>query len=174
MLDLSIVDPPGMRFNYCTGCSHLLTAIVEQATGMGALDFARQALFEPLGFESIEWQTDAQGIPVGGWGLQLTPREMARLGYLYLRGGRWKDQQVVSTQWVQVATTDQVAAEPGFGYGYQWWVRPSIQGYAAIGRGGQMVAVIPGKDLVVVFTSSSGDSDSLFKLIEDYVLPAVK
>lgn len=174
VLDLPIAEPPGIRFNYCTGCSHLLTAIIEQATGMSALDFARQGLFEPLGLEAAEWQTDAQGIPIGGWGLQLTPREMARLGYLYLRGGRWKDQQVVSTQWIQAATSAQVAAEPGYDYGYQWWVRPSIEGYAAIGRGGQMVAVIPGKDLVVVFTSTSGDSDTLFKLIEDYMLPAVK
>jgi CubicO group peptidase (beta-lactamase class C family) len=58
------------------------------------------------------------------------------------------------------------------GYGYQWWVRPSIEGYAAIGRDGQMVAVIPEEELVVVFTSSSGESEPLFGLIEDYILPA--
>lgn len=180
MLDLPLVAAPGERFNYCTGCSHLLMAVVAEATsvaeatGMLPLDFARQALFEPLGFTRVEWLQDPQGLPIGGWGLQLAPRDLARLGYLYLHAGSWAGRQVVSADWTRSATSPHVAGDPGYDYGYQWWVRPSIDGYAAIGRDGQMVAVIPAKDLVVVFTSTEGDSETLYGLIEDFVLPAVR
>jgi CubicO group peptidase (beta-lactamase class C family) len=174
MLDLPLREPPGSRFNYCTGCSHLLAVLVEEATGMDLLDFAHQALFDPIGISDPVWLEDSQGTPIGGWGLQLTPHEMARLGYLYLREGRWGDRQVVSQEWVAAATSTHIQAEDQLGYGYQWWVRPSIDGYAAVGRGGQMIAVVPEKELVVVFTSEAGGSEEEFALIEEYVLPAVR
>ena len=172
MLDRPMLEDPGTRFNYCSGCSHLLSAILEEAAGMSTLDYARQVLFEPIGISHPEWQRDSQGVPIGGWGLQLTPREMARLGYLYLRGGVWEERQIVSREWVEAASTPYVEAEDKLSYGYQWWVRPSMHGYAAIGRGGQMIAVVPEKDLVVVFTSLGGDSEALFQLIEEFILPA--
>jgi CubicO group peptidase (beta-lactamase class C family) len=174
MLDQPMLEAPGTRFNYCSGCSHLLSAVMEEAAGMSTLDYADQVLFEPVGISNVEWLRDSQGIPIGGWGLQLTPREMARLGYLYLRGGVWDGRQVVSREWVEAATAPQVEAEEKLSYGYQWWVRPSMHGYAALGRGGQMIAVIPEKDLVVVFTSLGGDSEPLFQLIEEFLIPATK
>jgi len=176
MLDLPITEPPGSRFNYCTGCSHLLSAIIQQSSGMDSRDFARQFLFEPIGIREAGWLEDSQGLAIGGWGLQLTPRDMARLGYLYLRQGNWNGHQVVSEKWVQVATADHIAVgdNPNAHYGYQWWVRPSMNGYAALGRGGQMIAVIPGKDLVVVFTANGVEHEVEYELIEAYVLPAVR
>ncbi len=176
MLDLPVVEPPGSRFNYCTGCSHLLSAIIQQSSGMETLAFARQYLFEPIGIRQVTWLSDSQGLAIGGWGLQLTPRDMARLGYLYLRQGNWDGRQVVSEKWVQAATSDHMAVgdNPKVRYGYQWWVRPSMNGYAATGRGGQMIAVIPDKDLVVVFTANGVDHEVEYKLIEEYLLPAVR
>ena len=72
---------------YCSGCSHLLSAIVQQHTGMNVRDYAQKNLLGPLGISSFNWERDAQGIPIGGWGLQLTPRDMAKFGYLYLHDG---------------------------------------------------------------------------------------
>jgi CubicO group peptidase (beta-lactamase class C family) len=174
MLDLPMLEQPGTRFNYCSGCSHLLSAILEEATGMDTLEFARQTLFDPIQIGEVGWLEDSQGIPLGGWGLQLTPRQMARLGYLYLRGGEWEGRQVVSRAWVEAAVAPHEKVEEKLDYGYQWWVRPSIDGYAALGLGGQMIAVIPGRDLVVVFTSRQGEAEPLFQMIEDYILPSVR
>ncbi len=174
MLDLPVIEPPGSRFNYCSGCSHLLSAIVEKATGKGTLEFARQFLFDPIGMGHVDWSIGSQGIPIGGWGLQLTSRQLARLGYLYLRNGVWEGRQIVSEAWIKASVTSHVQANERSGYGYQWWVRPSIHGYAALGLGGQMIAVIPEKDLVVVFTADNTDHELEFKLIEDQILPSIQ
>ena len=71
---------------------------------MKTRDFASQYLFKLLGITNVDWETDATGIPIGGWGLQLTPRYMAKLGYLYLQDGQWDGQQIVSAKWVENAT----------------------------------------------------------------------
>ena len=174
MLDKPMVQPPGTWFNYCSGCSHLLSAILEQTTGMNTLDFAKQNLFQPLGITNVTWDTDAQGIPIGGWGLQLTPRDMAKLGYLYLYNGIWERDQIVSGDWVNRATQTHTETDSELGYGYQWWTYPSLSGYAALGMGGQTVFVIPRSDLVIVTTADMDNHDEIFQLIEQYIVPAVK
>ncbi len=176
MLDLPSVEPPGKRFNYCTGCSHLLSVILQKATGMDALSFARQFLFDPIGIRDAEWLEDSQGQPIGGWGLQLTPHDLARLGQLYLHAGNWDGRPVISSAWVKTAVAEHVAVtdNPRLSYGYHWWLRPSMHGYAALGRNGQMIAVIPDQDLVVVFTANGVDHEVEFQLIENYLLPAIQ
>jgi len=110
-------------------------------------------LFEPLGITGAAWDTDAAGTPIGGWGLKLTPREMAKLGYLYLSGGRWDGRQIVSTDWVKTATRKHTSTDSELGYGYQWWIYPSWGAYAALGRYGQTIFVVPNLDLIVVTTA---------------------
>jgi len=83
MLDMTMAELPGSRFNYCSGCSHLLSAIVQRQVGVSTQEFAESYLFKPLGIENYTWSPDTSGIAIGGWGLQLTPREMAKLGYLW-------------------------------------------------------------------------------------------
>jgi CubicO group peptidase (beta-lactamase class C family) len=172
MLDLPVVEKPGTRFNYCTGCSHLLSAILAQATGMDARSFAEQFLFEPLGIRNAQWLTSSEGLPIGGWGLQLTTPDLARLGYLYLRRGVWDTRLLLSNYWIQAATFPYIQADAQQNYGYQWWIRPSIHGYAALGRDGQMIAVTAEKDMVIVFTAAGVDHDVEFNLIEKYIMPA--
>jgi CubicO group peptidase (beta-lactamase class C family) len=174
VLDKPMALPPGSRFNYCSGCSHLLSAILQQTTGMNTRDLAERYLFKPLGISNVKWDTDAAGIPIGGWGLQLTPRDMAKLGYLYLRDGQWDGQQIVSAKWVENATQKHAETEGDLGYGYQWWTYPSLAAYAALGRNGQMIFVIPGSDLVIVTTAEMDSHDEIFQLIEQYILPAVR
>jgi CubicO group peptidase (beta-lactamase class C family) len=179
MLDMPMAVPAGSQFNYCSGCSHLLSAILQQTTGMNTRDFAEQHLFKPLGISNATWETDVAGIPIGGWGLQLTPRDMAKLGYLYLQGGRWEGRQIVSTGWVQKATHARAQAEGDLDYGYQWWTQSSpaanaAAAYAALGRYGQTIFVVPQFDLVIVTTAQLDNHDGIFQLIEQYVLPAVQ
>jgi CubicO group peptidase (beta-lactamase class C family) len=174
MLDMPMAQAPGSLFNYCSGCSHVLIAILQQATGKNPLDFARQTLFEPLGITKLNWDTASGGNPIGGWGLKLTARDMARLGYLYLRNGQWNGQQIVSAAWVENATRQHTEASGDLGYGYQWWTVPSLGGYAALGLYGQTILVVPGSDLVIVTTAQMDNHDKIFELIEEYILPAVQ
>lgn len=174
VLDLPMVDDPGKSFNYCSGCSHILSVILEEATGENTQAFADENLFKPLGVTEYEWETDSDGTPIGGWGLYLTPRDMARLGALYLNNGKWGDTQVVSQDWVQAATTAHADPEGRLGYGYQWWIYDTHGAYTALGRDGQTIFVAPDLNLIVVTTAQmSGGHDPIFSLIDKYILPSV-
>ena len=131
VLDIPMREQPGERFNYCSGCSHVLAAIVQNGTKAKTQDFARKNLFQPLGISNWRWDTDAKGMAIGGWGLQLTARDMAKLGYLYLHEGTWDGKQIVSRTWVEEATRQHTTTDGSLGYGYQWWTYPALDAYAA-------------------------------------------
>jgi len=175
VLDLPMREPPGQQFRYCSGCSHLLSAIIQRRTNMNTRDFARQTLFEPLGIHNVTWEQDRQGIPIGGWGLQLTPRDMAKLGYLYLHEGMWDGRRIVSAAWVKAAIESHTATDSTLGlkYGYQWWTSPALKAYAALGRDGQTVFVVPDRQLIVVTTAETDGHAAIFQLIERFIMPAV-
>ena len=173
VMDEPMAQAPGTTFNYCSGCSHVLSAILKQATGVNPRDFAEQNLFKPLGIVNADWDTDSSGLPIGGWGLQIASRDMAKLGYLYLHGGQWDGQQVVSAGWVKAATQKHTVTDGELGYGYQWWTYPKFGAYTALGRYGQTIFVVPESDLVIVTTAGMENHDPIFKLIEEYIVPAV-
>ncbi len=174
VLDRPMAGEPGKTFTYNTGASQLLAAILEDATGQKLSAFARQHLFEPLGIQNYVWHT-MRGVEAGGAGLFLTPRNMAKLGYLYLRKGRWDSRQVVPAAWVAESTRKQVETDMHSAYGYQWWVTPDGESYSAAGFGGQLIAVYPQKDLVVVATGAMNQAqrNSLRNQLDFFVLPAV-
>lgn len=163
VLDHRMIHEPGTAFEYNTGASHLLSVILERATQMRAQEFAQEYLFGPLGITNLDWLNDPQGSSSGGHGLILTPRDMAKLGYLYLRQGEWNGVQIVPAEWVEVSTQQHVAMPFlygslfRYGYGYQWWVFPEMNEYehgvySAIGYQGQYIFVVPDQDVVVVLT----------------------
>lgn len=173
VLDIPMAAEPGSAFNYCSGCSHLLSAILQEATGMNTFRFAQENLFLPLGITDAEWSTDSHGTPIGGWGLQITPRDMAKLGYLYLNGGNWNGKQIVPAAWVQASVEKHVENPDGLDYGYQWWIYPSHGAYAALGRAGQTILVAPDLDLIVVTTADVEGHEAIFDLIEKFVFTAI-
>jgi len=154
MLDLPMVAEPGKQYVYCSGGMHLLSSIVTQATGMGALNFARQSLFAPLGIKAASWPSDAQGVSHGWGDLHLHPHDMAKSGYLWLNHGRWDGLQVVSAEWVAESTRAHAITGRSNNYGYGWWMRSSGEPffYEAVGRGGQRISVVPEHNLIVVLT----------------------
>lgn len=198
------VTKPGTTFAYSNASSHLLSAIVADTTGQTTLAFARAKLFAPLGIHTehafqpvgaafptppeerayerakVAWVTDPQGYHSGFAGLQLPARDLAKLGYLYLNGGRWDGVQVVPAGYVRASTQRQSHPPPGAapldGYGYQWWVtsehgHPS---FVAVGYGGQFIQVIPDLDLVVVITSDAENGrDDAQQLVGEAIIPAV-
>jgi CubicO group peptidase (beta-lactamase class C family) len=183
MLDMPMSEQPGTKFNYCSGAVHLLSAILQKTTGMRAREYANLKLFEPLGISPVpetRWSSDPQGISTGPWGLYLTPRDMARLGYLYLQNGKWNDQQILPADYVKAVSTSYSTKDNGMGYGYLWTVDPDQGSFSALGLAGQHIYVIPSKNLVIVFTgtlpSYQFDMDflPLKALVDNYILPAVK
>jgi CubicO group peptidase (beta-lactamase class C family) len=148
-----------------------LARIVQAATGQNTFDFAMQYLFEPLGIQNVGWPRDPQGI-VHGWGdLRLTPYDMAKIGYLYLNDGVWDGHQLLPPGWVEDATRS-VRSRSEQGYGYLWWLSDTY--YAAQGRGGQYIVVVPDKKLIVVMTGAGGLPVRLETFLKQFILPAIK
>ena len=152
---------PGGVFTYNSSTSHLLSIILSKSTKTSTLDFAKRNLFEPLGIQSAYWHQDPQGYYIGGFGLGLSARDLAKIGFLYLNNGYWNGQSIVSEYWVKESTDKQIQAfrHPiygTFGYGYQWWLK-KIDGYSSFrawGRRGQFIVVVPELDLVIAVTSN--------------------
>ncbi len=167
-LDRPMSDEPGRRFSYCSPGMHLLSGVITQVTGGPALDYARRELFGPLGILDAAWPAD-QGVSHGWGDLRLQPRDMARIGYLWLNGGRWQDRQLVPADWMRAAV--QVQSHPGFTpgqeYGYGLWLYPrrTPPEFEGLGRGGQRISVIPGRNLVVVFTGGGFEPGDVGRFI---------
>ena len=173
VLDLQVTVEPGTRFEYTNGVSHLLSCIIDETTGMSSLEYARESLFSPLGIHDVEWGNDSLGRNWGYSTLYLTPHDMAKFGYLFLNGGLWDGEQIVSDSWVDEATRKHVNANLWDGYGYQWWVDPWGY-YQALGYRGQLIFVVPEDQMVVVFTGSDPDVPPFADyLLKKWIIPAV-
>jgi CubicO group peptidase (beta-lactamase class C family) len=170
VLNQPMSSAPGSKFYYNSGNPYLLSALITKKTGRSALDFAKQELFEPLGITSANWgRVDAQGVTDGEAGLSLSPHDMARIGYLYLRNGIWDGKQVIPSSWVDRARTGKVKATNGFQYANLWWSLPGKAAYMARGRHSQVILVLPKLDVVAVMTGVMRDDElyPLGRLIDD-------
>lgn len=199
VLDRPMIREPGARFNYNSGASHLLSAVINQATGLTAVDFAADKLFKPLGIDDYLWDADPQGITIGGWGLQLRPFDVAKIGYLLLNRGRWQEKQLISSTWITASSATYVdsVAKPSWrhrmrriitnllgrqvpspaklGYGLHWWL-PPFGGYSARGYAGQALFIIPKHGLVVVYNAGLQRTDPFLpeRLMAQYIIPSIK
>ena len=173
-LNLPMVQTPGEYFHYCNGVSHLLSAIIHSSTGMKTIDFAQKYMFDPLGIKNIEWGESPEGTNNGFAGLRMQPKDMAKIGLLYLYKGKWENRQLISAEWVEESTQPYIDGRwNGEDYGYQWWVNPAGF-YSAVGMYGQAIYVVPGKNLVAVFTSNIVDENMYISgsLLQKYIIPA--
>jgi CubicO group peptidase (beta-lactamase class C family) len=187
-LDRPMIQAPGTGFQYDSGGVILLSAMLKRRTGRHAEGYARDHLFKPLGIEKWFWLHNAEGHSHAGGGLNLSARDAAKFGQLYLQKGRWGDAQVVPEDWVRESFKMRVdltqPGQPPSGYGYLWWIwAPDPRGksgeyiYAARGRGGQYIIVVPEHDMVVVFLGDAKDRAEMGKPIEvfyDRVLTALR
>jgi CubicO group peptidase (beta-lactamase class C family) len=186
-LDRPMLGPPGKEFRYDSGGVILLSAMLKARTGMHAEEYASRFLFKPLGIEKWFWARNTEGHTHTGGGLNLAARDAAKLGQLYLNKGRWGDVQVLPEKWVEASLKMHVdltvAGQPPSGYGYLWWVwAPDYRGktgeyiFAARGRGGQYVIVVPEYDMVIAMCGDAKTGPESGKPIEvfyDRILPAV-
>lgn len=177
-----LVDPPGEVTNYSTGNSHILAAVLTEATGRDLRNYAQEKLFDPLGAEIRAWQRSPEGYRFGGNNFSLTPRGFHRFGQLYLRDGRWEGRRVLPADWVEASTRSYVHdTYHGYPYGYLWWnvTYHGLDVNFAWGHGGQYVFVVPEKELVVATTSNlqsttddNGYTERVHQLLRETILPA--
>ncbi|MGD9174645.1 MAG: serine hydrolase [Desulfobacterales bacterium] len=174
MIDLPMAQEPGTHFEYCNGATFLLSAILQQKTGMDALSFAEEHLFEPLGISGVSWPSNPHGITVGYGRIYMRPRDMAKFGYLYLNSGVWEDKQIISSRWIKESTRKHADTKGFMDYGYQWWTMGS-GAYTALGYHGQFIFVVPHKNIVAVFTSNLAQKDIFTPsvLLRSNILPSV-
>ena len=176
------------KFQYNSAVSHLISTIIEQAAGMSTASYAQINLFSPLGITDFEWESDPEGISIGGWGLSLSSLSMAKLGKLCLDHGKYNGRQLISRRWIERMWTPYSRAKSlhaksqpldyhSAQYGYQWWIRGNdkIQLYCAEGAGGQSIVCLPALRSVIVTSSDySARSASLWPLFEKHWIPAIE
>ena len=185
ILNIPMDIKPGVLFSYCTWGTVVLNALLFKTTGMELPVYANKFLFQPLGTRSVFW-----GGPYRTWknidGIALmTSRDMAKIGQLMLQNGKWDGEEIIPEAWIEQSTRQ---SEPllfnetwGKGYGYLWWISDvpiagrMIHSFAASGYGGQVIAVFPDLDMVIVLTGSNYENDTgqPFDIMKRYILPAI-
>jgi CubicO group peptidase (beta-lactamase class C family) len=177
----NVLRRPGETFFYDSGMPQVMSAILQKTSGLTLEAYAQKSLFGTMGITDFSWESDPQGMTLGYSGLSLRPLDMSRWGYLYLHGGQWNGKQLVPADWVRASTTKHIetkglmnAAEDD-GYGYYWWI-DSFGGFSAHGHGGQYIFVLPGLDMIVVFTGDLADPvfPAPHRLLRTFLLPAVQ
>jgi CubicO group peptidase (beta-lactamase class C family) len=157
ILDRPIVIAPGARWNYNSGCTELLGALIAKGTGTPLEIYARDRLFAPLGITNFEWSKVIDGTPSASAGLRLTLRDLAKIGQLFLAKGHWQGHQIVSADWIDACSRPSVPTGDGRQYSRQWYLTeqpvPAAKGsrafISAIGNGGQRLFIAPSLGLVV-------------------------
>jgi CubicO group peptidase (beta-lactamase class C family) len=172
-LTFSVNHPPGESWNYSTLDSQLISAIVQQAVDQPLASYAESTLFASLGIDEFEWWEDGVGTTIGGQNLSMTPRNMAKLGLLYLHDGVWEGKRLLPEGWVTLSLTPQ--DDPAYypptdkvetieWYGYHWWIWKGdwffgFRSFQASGYAGQQVTVFPELELIVATTSNLAGVD---------------
>lgn len=193
VLQSEVAHPPGEAWSYSSGDSNLLSAAFSALAGRALEDYATEKLFPTLGITNWDWIEDANGVNIGGIGLQLTPRDMAKFGFLFLNRGMWDGKQVIPSEWVYTSTHPQSEGlflgngqtMPIDWYGMQWWTwKPDVfagqRAIAAQGYAGQFVILLPDLDMIVVTTAdtlippdvSERQMALIYDLVMDVILPA--
>jgi CubicO group peptidase (beta-lactamase class C family)/predicted glycoside hydrolase/deacetylase ChbG (UPF0249 family) len=178
-----ILHQPGSQFLYNSAATYMLSAIVQKVTGQKIIDYLTPRLFQPLGINGIDWETDPKGINTGGWGLRVKTEDMAKFGQLFLQKGTWQGKQILPSSWVEEASTMKIMQDPTAtqakkdssdwlqGYCYQMW-RSRNNSYRGDGAFGQYILVLPEKDAVIIITSETSNMQTELNLVWKYLLPA--
>ncbi len=183
-LETEPIHKPGTVFMYNNMATFMLSAIVQQVTGVTIFDYLMPRIFKPLGIRGIDWDLNPQGINLGMIGLRLRTEDLAKFGQLLLNNGIWENKRLLSKEWIAEATAfhiknsddpeeKRVLNDWGQGYAYQMW-RGRNNTVRLDGRGGQFVVLIPDKDAIVVFTANVSNTQKQLNLMHDYLISAIK
>lgn len=187
LLDLPLMHSPGTVFAYNTAATNAIGQALENATGETMAQYANTYLFYPMQITDADWGTTPTGLPIGGSGLFLKTRDLAKFGQLYLDGGMWQGQQLISAAWIADSVVPHVDVRDfvssSYGYGYQWWLDSLAYGtqpmevWVTAGYGGQYTFIVPGLELVVAFTGHNYDNGAgvgnLYTILQWQIMDAI-
>jgi CubicO group peptidase (beta-lactamase class C family) len=168
---------PGTWFAYNQPCTYTMAAIVQRESGQYLVDYLTPRLFEPLGIDRVGWQQHPPGRALGFTGLHASTEAIAKLGQLHLQRGWWRDRRLLPEDWVDEATSLQVAnpheENPDWsqGYGFQFWM--ARHGYRGDGAYGQFCVVLPEQQTVVAITGATIDMQAVLDGLWTHLLPAL-
>ena len=186
LLDLPMVSDPGTTFAYNTAGTIAIGKALENATGERLGRFANTYLFLPMQITDARWWSP-YSLANGGSGLFLRTRDLAKFGQLYLDGGVWQGQQLISAEWIADSVVRRVDLSADLasseGYGYQWWLDELpyqgqlLETWVTSGYGGQYIFVIPALELVVAFTGHNYENvdgiRNLYTMMRSHILAAI-
>ncbi len=176
------IENPGSKFNYSTGATHLLSAIITKASGVSTCEFAHKNLFKHLGITVERWGKDPSGNFSGGYNFYISPLELHKFGVFISKQGIWNEKRIIGKEWIETSLTRHIDAHvPELDYGFNWWVRKisGIETKIAWGYGGQFLFIFPEIDVIVSITTNTRDfreeelREDFYFFIKDYILPAV-
>ena len=185
ILSKPLIETPGTFFAYRNCNTNVLGAIVHKASVERLDHFSAAYLFSKLGITAFDWQMIRSNVVFCSGDLRLRPRDMAKFGYLFLNGGIWGDEQIISQEWIDLSVAKHTSLQNYWadldGYGYQWWLWDDINGtefsaYAASGWGGQWIIVVPEYNMVFVTTGGNYYTEealSIDTLLENYIIPSL-
>lgn len=184
---------PGSEFRYSNTATYLLSGIITRATGMSALDYAKENLLKPLKINDVIWYSGPEGYNTGGDFLYLKPADMAKFAYVYMNKGMWNTDQIIPEIWVedtfriQTKINDQEKKRFGSdgikGFGYNFVISELKCGELAYFPeyeiGNQNICIVPAFNMVIVITTYPSLKDkfsysSMKQILDDYIVPAIK
>jgi CubicO group peptidase (beta-lactamase class C family) len=162
-------------FSYKSIDPHLLSMVLSYVTGKSAKLFGQEVLFSILDIKNIHWLSDAFGNSIGSTGLLLTPRDLVKIGMLYLFRGNWQGNQVIPNDWINDTFSSHSEGLSKYGeYGYLWWINKEKKYYNAAGSGGQYLYVYPKTEIVVAITAdTTRPFDETSEIFESFILPSL-
>lgn len=190
LLGKSLVTEPGSTWNYNSGCAMVLAGIIKKTAGIHIDDFGEKYLFNPLGIENYRWEYQQDGLPIAMGGFWMRPRDMAKIGELFLRGGVSGGERIISETWITASYTEHSVINEDWSYGYQWWTGQANSSigkdfknklWFASGYGGQLIIVIQESSVVIVLNGeyfkdvdrTNKTEDYIWHLLRNFIFPSL-
>jgi CubicO group peptidase (beta-lactamase class C family) len=181
LLNKGLKYQPGTNFCYNNGLSLMLGHVIEKSTGLPLDSFARESLFKPLAINHYSWDADDNGIVRTDGGLKLRPRDMLSFGQLYINGGKFQHNQLISENWIHQSTEPKIRSTDQE-YAYHWWVKSYsvnsslFRTFYALGHGEQAIVLVPEQKLIFVMTAGNylQPEHRPFEILKDYILPSIQ
>ena len=154
ILNRPINSPQGTKFHYNDGNPHLMSALIQKMAGQPADEYADELLFSKIEMTNYNWVRYKDGVTLGGFGIETTPRELSKIALCVADSGKWKGEQIISSNWINQMTSVQTQIDNvNYSFGYFWWIDEFRNIHFMWGVGGQFAFVVPNKNLVIVMTS---------------------
>jgi CubicO group peptidase (beta-lactamase class C family) len=176
-------SPYGRAMSYCSAGSALATEVVQAAIEMPAHLYLKERLLKPLEIENYTLHFSPKGTLNTAGGSEYRSRDLLKLIQLCLQEGKWKNQQIISSSWIEKATTPKANAWENMDYGYLFWLRKygesnPVGCFAMAGNGGNKVVAFPDLNITVVLTSTNYNNRKAHgytdEILHDFIVPALQ